>query len=287
MTGPARREPRPPPRRPPPRRRRRPPHVGRRAATARRRARRRPRRPPRLRRLHGAAGGRLVPRGRPADHPRRARHRRAHLVGASMGAGVAVEAALARPGLVASLLLQAPGGSLDPEDDRRPARLREAENDALEAGDLDAAAQANVRHLAGRARAERQTRCRPTYARSCTPCSVAPSSSPRTGTTSRRPSPTRSPWTGWASSTPPRWCSPAATTSARSGRPPTPCWPVSAAPVVHEPRGHDVAHLPAMWSAHLLSTLPAAASLQEWQRLRVLECQRRSSVGVPETTSGR
>ena len=36
---------------------------------------------------------------------------RAHLVGASMGAGVAVEAALARPEAVASLILAAPGGA--------------------------------------------------------------------------------------------------------------------------------------------------------------------------------
>src|SRR5204862_3859066 len=35
---------------------------------------------------------------------------RAHLVGASMGAGIAVEAALARPGLAASLVLVGPGG---------------------------------------------------------------------------------------------------------------------------------------------------------------------------------
>jgi pimeloyl-ACP methyl ester carboxylesterase len=37
---------------------------------------------------------------------------RAHLVGTSMGAGIAVEAALARPRAVASLLLVAPGGAL-------------------------------------------------------------------------------------------------------------------------------------------------------------------------------
>ena len=69
---------------------------------------------------------------------------RAHLVGASLGAGVAVEVALARPDLVASLLLQAPGGSLIPRmtDDLRA--FANAENDALDAGDLDAAAQANV-----------------------------------------------------------------------------------------------------------------------------------------------
>ena len=71
---------------------------------------------------------------------------RAHLVGASMGAGVAVEAALARPSLVASLFLQAPGGSLRPRmtDDLRAFAV--AENTALDAGDLDAASQANVDH---------------------------------------------------------------------------------------------------------------------------------------------
>lgn len=37
---------------------------------------------------------------------------RCHLVGASLGAGVAVEVALTRPPAVASLLLAAPGGSL-------------------------------------------------------------------------------------------------------------------------------------------------------------------------------
>ena len=39
---------------------------------------------------------------------------RAHVVGASLGAGVALELALARPDLVASLVLAAPGGSLIP-----------------------------------------------------------------------------------------------------------------------------------------------------------------------------
>lgn len=37
---------------------------------------------------------------------------RCHLVGASFGAGVAVEVALTRPAAVASLLLAAPAGSL-------------------------------------------------------------------------------------------------------------------------------------------------------------------------------
>ena len=54
-----------------------------------------------------------------------------HLVGASYGAGVAVEVALTRPAAVASLLLAAPGGSLIPEatDDLRA--FAEEENAAL------------------------------------------------------------------------------------------------------------------------------------------------------------
>jgi pimeloyl-ACP methyl ester carboxylesterase len=50
---------------------------------------------------------------------------RCHVVGASFGAGVAVEVALARPSAVASLLLAAPGGLLLAEmtpDLRRPGR---------------------------------------------------------------------------------------------------------------------------------------------------------------------
>jgi len=69
---------------------------------------------------------------------------RAHVVAASMGAGVAVEVALTRPDLVVSLLLVAPGGPLIP---RMTDELREfvrAEVAAVEAGDLDAAAAANV-----------------------------------------------------------------------------------------------------------------------------------------------
>lgn len=70
---------------------------------------------------------------------------RCHLVGASYGAGVAVEVALSRPGAVASLLLVAPGGSLIPQatDDLRS--FARAENAALDAGDLDAAVEANLR----------------------------------------------------------------------------------------------------------------------------------------------
>jgi len=70
---------------------------------------------------------------------------RCHLVGASYGAGVAVEVALTRPGTAASLLLAAPGGSLIPgaTDDLRS--FVAEEDAALDAGDLDAAADANVR----------------------------------------------------------------------------------------------------------------------------------------------
>lgn len=70
---------------------------------------------------------------------------RAHLVGASMGAGIAVEAALARPGAVASLVLVAPGGALF---DGPPASFRpiwKAEVEALDRGDLDGAVELNLR----------------------------------------------------------------------------------------------------------------------------------------------
>jgi pimeloyl-ACP methyl ester carboxylesterase len=66
-------------------------------------------------------------------------------VGCSFGAGVAVEVTLDRPAQVASLVLAAPGGALITE---RTAELRafiDAENAALERGDLHEAAEANVR----------------------------------------------------------------------------------------------------------------------------------------------
>jgi pimeloyl-ACP methyl ester carboxylesterase len=70
---------------------------------------------------------------------------RAHLVGASMGAGIAVEAALARPGVAASLILVAPGGALlgEAPDSFRP--IWAAEVEALDRGDLDAAVDLNLR----------------------------------------------------------------------------------------------------------------------------------------------
>ncbi len=70
---------------------------------------------------------------------------RAHVVGASMGAGIAVEAALARPGMVDSLVLVAPGGALF---DGAPAAFRPiwaAEVEALDRGDLDGAVEINLR----------------------------------------------------------------------------------------------------------------------------------------------
>lgn len=69
---------------------------------------------------------------------------RAHLVGCSFGAGVAVEVALERPGLAASLLLAAPGGALLTERTDELAAAWELEGAAVEVGDIDAAVEANV-----------------------------------------------------------------------------------------------------------------------------------------------
>lgn len=69
---------------------------------------------------------------------------RCHLVGASFGAGVAVEAALTRPELVASLLLVAPGGSLIAEVTPDLQAFIDAERSALGRDDLDAAVEANL-----------------------------------------------------------------------------------------------------------------------------------------------
>jgi 3-oxoadipate enol-lactonase len=68
---------------------------------------------------------------------------RCHLVGASFGAGVAVEAALTRPSAVASLLLAAPAGSLLEMTPSLRAFI-DQESAALERGDLDAAVEANL-----------------------------------------------------------------------------------------------------------------------------------------------
>jgi pimeloyl-ACP methyl ester carboxylesterase len=69
---------------------------------------------------------------------------RAHVVGCSLGAGVAVDVALARPQLVASLLLAAPGGSLIAEMTPELQRFVDAEKEALRRGDMDAAVRANL-----------------------------------------------------------------------------------------------------------------------------------------------
>ncbi len=68
----------------------------------------------------------------------------AHVVGASLGAGVAVELALRVPARVRSLTLCPPGGSLlvEATDDLRA--FARAERRALAAGDLDAAVEANI-----------------------------------------------------------------------------------------------------------------------------------------------
>ena len=69
---------------------------------------------------------------------------RAHLIGGSFGAGVAVEVALERPAAAASLVLAAPGGALITERTADLLAFWEAEGKAAEAGDFDAAAEANV-----------------------------------------------------------------------------------------------------------------------------------------------
>lgn len=69
---------------------------------------------------------------------------RCHLVGASFGAGVAVEVALSRPAAAASLLLSAPGGSLMPTRTPDLRAFFEAERAALAAEDLAAAIEANL-----------------------------------------------------------------------------------------------------------------------------------------------
>ncbi|MEO6510709.1 MAG: alpha/beta hydrolase [Nocardioides sp.] len=69
---------------------------------------------------------------------------RAHLVGCSFGAGVCAELELERPGLAASLVLAAPGGALLTQKTAELAAAWELEGTAMEAGDLDAAVDANV-----------------------------------------------------------------------------------------------------------------------------------------------
>ncbi|WP_375482394.1 alpha/beta fold hydrolase [uncultured Jatrophihabitans sp.] len=67
-----------------------------------------------------------------------------HVVGASLGAGVAVEVALTRPDLVTSLLLAAPGGSLLTEATPDLMAFFAAERAALGDHDLDRAVEANL-----------------------------------------------------------------------------------------------------------------------------------------------
>jgi len=69
---------------------------------------------------------------------------RCHLVGASFGAGVAVEVALTSPEQVDSLLLIAPGGSLIAEATPDLRTFFEAERSALARDDLDDAVEANL-----------------------------------------------------------------------------------------------------------------------------------------------
>lgn len=70
---------------------------------------------------------------------------RAHLVGCSFGAGVAVELALADPGLAASLFLVSPGGVLFTERMPELTAYVEEEDAAVARGDLDGASEVNVR----------------------------------------------------------------------------------------------------------------------------------------------
>ena len=69
---------------------------------------------------------------------------RCHLVGASLGSGVAVEVALQQPGLVASLLLGPPGGGLLATMTPALRSFADRESAAWEAGDLDEAVAANL-----------------------------------------------------------------------------------------------------------------------------------------------
>jgi pimeloyl-ACP methyl ester carboxylesterase len=67
-----------------------------------------------------------------------------HLIGASFGAGVAVEVALTQPERVESLLLSAPGGSLIAEATPDLQAFFDAERSALARDDLDGAVEANL-----------------------------------------------------------------------------------------------------------------------------------------------
>jgi 3-oxoadipate enol-lactonase len=70
---------------------------------------------------------------------------KAHLIGASMGAGIVIEAALARPEAVMSIVIAAPGGALlGPPSEDLKAVWRE-EIAALDGGDIEAAVEVNLR----------------------------------------------------------------------------------------------------------------------------------------------
>lgn len=69
---------------------------------------------------------------------------RCHLVGASFGAGVAVEVALTSPERVDSLLLVAPGGSLIAEATADLRAFIDAERSAMARGDLGEAVETNL-----------------------------------------------------------------------------------------------------------------------------------------------
>jgi 3-oxoadipate enol-lactonase len=74
---------------------------------------------------------------------------RCHVVGASLGAGVALEAALARPDAVESLVVAPPGGSLLVTRTEDLADFVAAEDAALEAGDVDGAVLVNLETWVG------------------------------------------------------------------------------------------------------------------------------------------
>jgi 3-oxoadipate enol-lactonase len=70
---------------------------------------------------------------------------RVHLVGASLGSGIALEVALTVPERVASLCLCPPGGSLLATRTQDLVAFAEEENAGLQAADLEAAVEANIR----------------------------------------------------------------------------------------------------------------------------------------------
>ena len=105
--------------------------------------------------------------------------RAAHSSATSMGAGIAVEAALARPRAVASLVLVAPGrGAVRATRRGFAPPIWTAEVEALDRGDIDAAVEVNLRGLGRRPDAGRPTPSIPRSGRSSGGCSARRSSSP-------------------------------------------------------------------------------------------------------------